>query len=245
MQLLFDFEAEFSHVAIAQAALLLSSWNPDPSRSRARAGSSWLNIAIEHARLAGAHRATWPVGAAAAATLVGRHGQLDQDDDRALRRLWWCIILHDRVSSLCSRKPIQVTRARFSDLDARGDDPIGPGAVVDETHGSRVYNVETKTSLLGGVFPELLRLAVALTDLLAVVQAPDELPRWDKRYGHEEMEKVRECKVQMKSWYRAASVTFKPPDSRASKKDKNGQGHEEFMHDSIVLYTDLMYLLYQ
>lgn len=235
LQLLFDFEAESSHVPIAQAALLLSSWDPSPARSRARAGSSWLGVAVEQARLAGAHRTAWLTDVAAPGR---RHHEL-----ALKRRLWWCVVLHDRISSLCSREPLRVTRAHC-DFDVR-EDPIGPGAMAGERNGSKVYNIETKTSLLGGVFPELLRLAVALTDLLAVVHAPDELPRWDKRHRQEDVEKVKECKAQMRSWYRAASAKSRPPGSRAARRDDNGGRPEEFTHDSVVLYTDLMYLLYQ
>lgn len=228
-QLLFDFEAESSHVATAQAALLLASWNPYPGRGRGCPGSSWLGIAIEQARFAGAHRAAW---------LAETSAPGQQKHKLALKKLWWCIILHDRVSALCSRKASKVTRAHC-DFD-REERPFGPEILAYEKNGSRVYNIETKTSLLGSVFPEILRLAVVLTDLLAVAQEQDELAQWNK---HHEQESINKCKLNMRNWYRVASTKCKPPGSRVARQS-NDQRQEEFRHDSVVLYTDLAYLIY-
>lgn len=228
-------------MATAQAALLLSSWHPDPARNRTRTGSSWLSIAIEQATLAGAHRSTRPRdGPAIPTTALQAHAK------PTLQRLWWCVLLHDRIASLCARRPLQVTRARFDHDVREGGVPVEPAAMAGERNGSKVYNIETKTSLLGGVFPELLRLAGALTDLLALVEAQDGMPQWSRRYGPEARARVEECKSQLLTWYRVASVNARPPEGRRSgRRDGDDGREEEFTHDSVVLYTDLMYLLYQ
>lgn len=138
---------------------------------------------------------------------------------------------------------------REPDAAREEEEPVGQ-MVDDEKRGSRVYNTETRTLLLGGVFPELVRLAVVLADLLAVVQAPEDEGglQWNDRYitRHKgKMDKVAECKARMENWYRLASVKFKPPESRAAKRGVHITNQdEEFTHDSVVLYTDLMYLLY-
>lgn len=226
-------------MATAQAALLLSSWHPDPARSRTRTGSSWLGIAIEQAMLAGAHRSARPYDGPAIPTMVQAHTKL------TLQRLWWCIVLHDRIASLCARRPLQVTRARF-DYDSREGLPIEPASMQGERNGSKVYNIETKTSLLIGVFPELLRLAGVLTDLLSLIEAQDGMPQWSRRYGPEARARVEECKSQMRAWCRVAFVNVRPPGGRRSGRQDGDDGREEeFTHDSVVLYTDLMYLLYQ
>lgn len=244
IQLLFDFESESSPIAIAQAALLLSSWIPNSGHSRSYTGSTWLGVAIQQAKLAEAHRY---------ASVVPPHWSGSQQSallkhQNSLKRLWWCIIMYDRVLAVCSRRPIQVTRAHF-DLDSSRHEPLGYTDLADEIERSRVYNPGTRKSLVE-IFELHTKLAVALTDLLVVVWPLDDAPRWEKRFGDEEMRKIEHCKTQMMSWYREASARFPMPKDPGPRKSMVGMGNgargaADFRHDSVMLYTNLMYMLYQ
>lgn len=156
--------------------------------------------------------------------------------------------MYDRVLAVCSRRPIQITRAHF-DLDSGRHEPIGYADLADEIERSRVYNPGTRKSLVE-IFELHTKLAVALTDLLGVVWPLDDAPRWEKRFGEEEMMKIDHCKMQMLNWYREASARFPmPKDSGPRKSTLNGHGARgagaDFRHDSVLLYTNLMYMLYQ
>lgn len=240
-KLLFDFESEYSPLAVAQAALLLSSWSTNPTGHNTRISSSWLSISIQQARIAGAHRysslqqAQWPQSQRSE---VLKH-------QSALKRLWWCIILRDRIISLMYRRCIQVTRAHF-DFDKEAHTPLGTADMASEIERSRVYNSGTKKSLIE-VLAHHLRLMVALTDLLELVWPLDESPQWEKRYGDEEAVKVEHCKAQLRSWYQQATARFPMPKGAMSARPNMAGGSRlagDFHHDSVVLYTNLMYITY-
>lgn len=241
-KLLFDFESEYSPLAVAQAALLLSSWSTNPTGHNTRISSSWLSTSIQQARIAGAHRysllqqSQWPQSQRSE---VLRH-------QNALKRLWWCIILRDRIISLMYRTCIQVTRAHF-DFDKEAHTPLGVSDMANEIERSRVYNSGTKKSLID-MLAHHFRLMVALTDLLELVWPLDESPQWEKRYGDEEAVKIEHCKAQMRSWYQRATARFPmPKEGLSSRPNVAGGGRlaGDFHHDSVVLYTNLMYITYQ
>lgn len=233
-----------SPIAISQAALLLSSWFPNSGLSRAYTGSTWLGIAIQQAKLAEAHRYASVVpphrsGNSPQASALLKH-------QNSLKRLWWCIIMYDRVIAVCSRRPIQITRAHF-DLDSVRHEPLGYADLDDEIERSRVYNPGTRKSLVD-IFELHTKLAVVLTDLLVVVWPLDDAPRWEKSFGDEEMRKIENCKMQMLDWYREASARFpipKDPGPRKAAFGNGARGAGDFRHDSVLLYTNLMYMLYQ
>lgn len=240
-KLLFDFGSEYSPVSVAQATLLLSSWSPNPSGNNTRASSSWLSISIQQAKIAGAHRYSslhqtqWPESQR---SRVLKH-------QNGLKRLWWCIVLRDRILSLSYRTCIQVTRAQF-DFDAEAHAPLSFADLASEIERSRVYNSGTKKSLIE-MLAHHIQLMVALTDLLVLVWPLDEAPQWARRYGEEEAAKIERCKGQLRSWYQRSTARFPMPGdgvrARPGAADGSGRG-AEFHHDSVVLYTNLMYITY-
>ncbi|KAJ0122430.1 cutinase transcription factor 1 beta [Diaporthe amygdali] len=240
-KLLFDFGSEYSPIAVAQATLLLSSWAPNPSGNNTRVSSSWLSVSIQQAKIAGAHRYSslhqtqWPESQ--------RSRVLKHQND--LKRLWWCIVLRDRILSLSFRTSIQVTRVHF-DFDAETHAPLGFADLSSEIERSRVYNSGTKKSLIE-ILAHHIQLMVALTDLLVLVWPLDEVPQWARRHGEEEVGKIERCKGQLRSWYQRSTSRFPMPGdeilSRPNMAGRGGRG-AEFHHDSVVLYTNLMYITY-
>lgn len=239
-QLLFDFGVESSPVAISQAALLLSSWTPFSSSHCSQDGSFWLDVAIKQAKMAGAHRYHSPIPA-----LTESYESWSRQRNR-LKRLWWCIILHDRLLSLSARKPIQVTAAHYG-FDSQPHRPLGLRDLQDEVEHSRVYNPGTKKSLIG-VCAQMMKLAVALTDALTAVCPTDELPQWHK-FSQENKDVFNKSRTALMAWAEQAALELgtpgaddprEPAPSLANSRDTS----KEFTHDSIVLFSNLAYLVY-
>lgn len=224
-QLLFDFEAESSPIAIAQAALLLSSWDPGPRRHRVHVGSFWLGVSIEQAKLARAHQ-YW----------VGPHKPQATKRNNCLKRLWWSIILHDRLLSMFYQRTIQVTPAQF---DIENHTLLQYEDLADEQERSRVYNGGIKRSLVQFV-EQMIKLAAALTDLLLVLYPLDEVRHWNKRSSNEERARLENCRRKLSIWDTETRGMFRAP---ISPERSNPLG--EITHDSAVLYHDFVYLLYQ
>lgn len=134
-----------------------------------------------------------------------------------------------------SQKPIQVTPAQFdteSHASLRYDD------LADEVQRSRVYNGEAKKSLLE-FLEQMMKLAVALTDLLLVLYPLDDIPNRNKRSVSEERMTIKDCRRRMKFWATEAGEVLRAP------KPRENADPPDFSHGSVVLYHDFAYLLYQ
>ncbi|KAF6811795.1 fungal specific transcription factor domain-containing protein [Colletotrichum sojae] len=223
-KLLYDLESESSALAISQAALLLSYWSPPSSPALRKPNTAWLAIAIQNAKTVEAHHY-----ATRTAPLKKRN---------LLKRLWWCCIIRDRILSLCLRRGVQITRNHF-DFDANGI--LGYADLLDEIERSRVYNPGTKRCL-AEMLEQLVELCVVLTDILILVFPLDDNPGWGREMRPEEQDKVRGCKVALRRWYKGATLRF-PMFGGGSVARMKSPGNE-FQHDSVILYTNLMYMYY-
>lgn len=233
-KLLYDLESESSPLAIAQAALLLSFWSPSTTR---KPNTAWLSLAIQHAKSAEAHHyAAMPVFSASTHPLQHRKQNI-------LKRIWWCCIIRDRTLGLLMRRPIQITRAHF-DFDE--NPTLGFPDLVDEFERSRVYNAGTKRCL-AEVLAQLIELYVVLTDILMLVFPLDDTPGWGREMKPEDAGRVRECKVALRRWYKDATLRFPMfgggPTPASTMVNNNGID-KEYRHDSVILYTNLMYMYY-
>lgn len=240
IKLIFDFEAEASPIAISQAAILLSSWSPPPKPHCAQTGNFWLGVAVQQARLAGAHQYK---------SLYGQQGTeprnaVSPTNRNILKRLWWSIIVTDRIHSLCAQQPLQVIPSHFSRKDMLNTLTLND--FVDEIERSRVYNSGAKRTLIK-IFLQITQLSVVLTDLLLEILPPDEMARWDEHFSQDEQNRVVECKRNMEAWYdNASSGLFSKRDSLENASDNVlPEPAVGFAHDSVVLYTNLMRLMYQ
>jgi hypothetical protein len=158
---------------------------------------------------------------------------IEYKKQNAMKRLWWCCVIRDRLISLGMRRSIQISRAHF-DVDANSG--LAFPDLEDEMERSKVYNSETKRRLIE-IFVQLGELCCVLTDLLTLVFPLDDVPGWGRHNGSEGADKVRECKTALRRWYKTATLRF-PMFGKTT-------GDEYRLHDSIILYTNLMYMFYQ
>ncbi|KAI0109037.1 hypothetical protein GGR51DRAFT_118512 [Nemania sp. FL0031] len=231
-KLLFDFDTESSLVCVAQAALLLTYWAPNWSLAAKKPNTAWLGVAIQNAKSAEAHIYS------AMPTFSPVTEPIEYKKQNSLKRLWWCCVFRDRLISLGMRRSIQVSRAHF-DVDSNRS--LGFSDLANEVGLSKVYNSETKRRLIE-IFVQLGELCSVLTDLLTLVFPLDDVPGWGRHNGAEGAEKVRQSKAALKRWYNAATLRF--PVFGGSGGSGKTTGEKHLQHDSVILYTNLMYMFY-
>lgn len=233
-KLLYDFDSESSMVYLAQCALLLSHWSPNFTHAFKKANSTWLSIAIQNAKSAEAHY----YSAIPAFSPTTNPAQYKKQN--TLKRLWWCCIIRDRILPLGLRRSLKITRSHF-DFDANPG--LGYTDLADEVNRSKVYNGETKRCLIE-IFVQIVELCAVLTDLIMLVFPLDDSPGWGKQYGPEETGRVRECKHALRRWYKGATLRF-PMFGGETVPRMSVAGGKNSQHDSVILFTNLMYMYYQ
>lgn len=139
-------------ISVSQAALLLTSWTP-PSNIDRKPNTMWLVVAVENARDAGAPYRLLP-------TCPGPNSQ--KKFLNALKRLWWCCVIRDRIMSLGLRRGMQITRYDF-DIDRYPR--LSVDDLADEIPFSRVYTPDMKRDLIE-ILIRLVDFCVILTDVL-------------------------------------------------------------------------------
>jgi hypothetical protein len=221
---LYNLETESSLVPLAQTALLLSFWAPDPlggqgglSDCTKNSTEAWLVLAIHDARNAGAHLQTSVPPLAPA-----DNDSTEQKRQNALRRLWWCCLIRDRILALNLRRNIQIKRAYY-DPDTLYQD------LSDEINQSRVYNADTKRRTIR-VLVQLARLATTLTDVIPLIYPSDDEPRDNFQTG--KGSSAKKCGELLDSWYKSA---FSELSGLAG-----GAGNL----DPVILYTNFTYIYY-
>lgn len=216
-------------MAIAQAALLLSYWTP-PTRTELRSNTVWLSIAIENAKNADApYYATLP----ASPRPVSAEERVSVKNNNLLKRLWWCCVIRDRILPLGLRRGIQITRNHF---DFERHQPLGLMDLDDEIHRSIVYSPDAKRELIQ-VLSHVLDLCVILTDVLLLVFPLDgaiDLSRGRAMPPKEEAN-IRGNKKALVHWYTAAVATSSDDGAEVNWNK----------HESVILYTHLMFTYYQ
>ncbi|KAI1136084.1 fungal-specific transcription factor domain-containing protein [Hypoxylon sp. FL0543] len=232
-KLLFDFDTETSPVDLSQTALLLSFWATNWSLAAKKLNSTWLGIAIQNAKSADAHLYTVKPAYSELTDPIQHKKQ------NILKRLWWCCLIRDRILALGVRRSLQISRAHF-DLEANAG--LGYADLADEVDRSKVYNAETKRSLIE-IFVQLGELCSVLTDLLTLVFPLDDVPGWDRQLGSEGVASLKECKASLRRWYKSATLRF-PVFSSGSTSRMANATNKQFQHDSVILYTNLMYMHY-
>ncbi|EXA32093.1 hypothetical protein FOVG_16670 [Fusarium oxysporum f. sp. pisi HDV247] len=219
-KLLVDYDTESSHIAKAQAALLLASWSFPGSNVPHKTSTPWLSIAIEHARKADAHRYQ------DICSMPGRQA--------VLKRLWWCCIVRDRVFGLMTRRGCQICSSQF-DLDRAS--PLGLFDLADEFHRSKVHDLGTKVHL-ARLFELVVELCIVFTDILPLASPLEE--RVGKGVPHsQDWGYIGDCRMALRQWHRKATQRlpmFDSPEAMTS--------HDYGQHDSIILYTTLLRMYY-
>ncbi|KAH8682212.1 hypothetical protein BX600DRAFT_492282 [Xylariales sp. PMI_506] len=232
-KLLYDMDTEFSMVHLSQAALLLSHWSPNFTHAFKKANSTWLSIAIQNAKSAEAHHYS------AAPPVSSMADPIQSKKQNVLKRLWWSCIIRDRILPLGLRRSLKITRSHF-DFDANPG--LGYTDLADEIDRSKVYNSGTKRCLIE-IFVQVVELCAVLTDIIMLVFPLDDSPGWGKQLDPQGAEKVRGCKHALRRWYKGATLRF-PMFGGDAVPRTTITGGKEFQHDSVILYTNLMYMYY-
>lgn len=181
------------------------------------AGSTWLSIAVQNAMAVGAHQY-----------------QQHKPNNRiraAKKRLWWAIILRDRIMPLALRRTPQVN---FSNFDMFLD-PIDQTDLEDDLQDSTVYNMETKI-LLAKLLNCQCQLALTLTPVLMLCYHPQmfsqSAPFSSTRFL-QGMADVNNARTGLETWLKNAQRTI---DS-VTEVDKP--------HSSVLLYSELTFMHYK
>ncbi|KAH7139733.1 hypothetical protein B0J13DRAFT_447921 [Dactylonectria estremocensis] len=227
-RLLYDLEAESAHLPIAQSALMLMGWVPQSvSTTSPSPFKAWLSLAIQHAKHINSDRYA-ETGDTPATILPAQKRQC-----KALRRLWWCCIILDRLSPLCTRFRHQITHDRF---DIQHCVPLGFADLQSEVHRSRIFSPATKRRHIL-LFSRFLKLIIIFTDVLSIAFPLESTAQSDTVSAKHREAHLDKCDSLLNGWYKTASVEF-PPDS-------NCQHHPvDLSTKSIILHTNLMYIYY-
>lgn len=207
---MFDFDTETSVLSRAQGAILLTF---QTTALDLFSGTRWLSAAIQLAK-------------SAEADMFG-HNMGCGPDTIAKKRLWWCIILRDRIHSLALRRPIQLGPGQgriptdyLDEVDMR-----------DEIQNSQVYKEDEKRQLVT-IFRHQCHLAVIITELINVAYAPlwSTLPK----FGSEEdvfdaQDEIDQMKNALQKWADLAKGTL--------EGSSNSIG--------VVMFTKLTYMYYE
>ncbi|KAL9567540.1 hypothetical protein ACKAV7_008304 [Fusarium commune] len=224
-KLVFDMEAETAHLPLAQAALMLMNWVPEsPTTTSPVPYRTWLSLAIHHAKLINAHRhaGICDVGTTA-----------NEPRSRTLRRLWWCCIICDRLSSLACRFRLQITPDM---LDMENCVPLGFGDLQSEIHRSSVFSPATKRQLIA-LFSKNLSLLMLLTELIPVAYPFETRLESSPDFSAQEEGNIRKSCDLLEEWYDTAKAEFPPLHQPIAAEESDST-------NSIAVHTNLMYIYY-
>ncbi|OJJ34569.1 hypothetical protein ASPWEDRAFT_112951 [Aspergillus wentii DTO 134E9] len=203
-KLLFDLKAETDPFAKAQGAVLLTHHT---STDDPQAGSIWLMRAIQNAMIVGCSQEI-----SSTEIVVSMK-----------KRLWWSILLRDRVISIGLRRRPQVTSMEFN----TGDNWLKEEDFSEDISQSRVYEEDVKI-LLFQVMQEQCRLAVLLTDMVALVFSSHGIssPSLSLPEFKAVIAAIKRIKCSLDKW--EAGSSFLPSTS----------------HEPVTLFTNLTYMYY-
>lgn len=188
---MYDFGTESSRVELSKASLLLSYWCQ--GFSGGQPSSTWLTSAIHHAKHTDAHlQAALPVVSRSLRPALWKR-------QNALRRLWWCCIVQDRLLALSFGTCLRITSL---DFEVKECTRLKSFDLEENAASSNTYSNPTRKAN-ANVFIQLTELCCVLTDLIEIVfrrQAvpSDEVSSWSH--------KLCECEVSLKQWLSDATV---------------------------------------
>ncbi|KAI7762207.1 hypothetical protein LZL87_006602 [Fusarium oxysporum] len=229
LQLLYDLGSETSSLPLAQAAILMMGWVP-PSNTTLNPYKTWLSLAIQHARSINADRYT------GVPELIEMSSTKQRKYQNSLHRLWWCCVIMDRISPLCTRFSLHITHDRF---DFKNTIPLGAEHLQDDIYRSSVFTPATKRRQIG-IFSKFLELMILLTDVLTLTYPFEDSVKSKSRFAEDEDLAFEKCEASLKAWYVRVSAQFPPFEN----EPKTSYGKSNDQDKSIVLQTNLMYIYY-
>ncbi|KAF4443471.1 Cutinase transcription factor 1 beta [Fusarium acutatum] len=150
----------------------------------------------------------------------------------SLPRLWWCCVITDRISPLCTRFSLYITHDRF---DFKNTIPLGAEHLQDDIYRSSVFTPATKRRQIG-IFSKYLELVILLTDVLTLVYPFEASVKSKSRSAEDEDLAFEKCETALKAWHVRVSAQFPPFEN--APQESCGKGNDQ--DKSIVLQTNLM-----
>lgn len=205
-------------------------WVP-PSNAALSPHKTWLSRAIQHARSCNADRHAEVFELPMSATPAERKHHND------LRRLWWCCVILDRISPLCTRFSLHITHDRF---DFKYSARLGTADLQDEIYRSSIFTPATKRRLIA-LFSTYLEFAIILTDVLSLTFLFEDSVRSPGESLEDEDINITKCDASLKTWYARAAAEYPPCEGDYQDLPDKKQGGAQAM----ILFTNLMYIYYQ
>lgn len=193
----------------AQACSLLSY---ESSASDIFCNSTWLALAIQHARSINAH-------------LYDQFPDTGTYKKSCLQRLWWSLILRDRIIALGMRRPLQILTSHF---DVSLPVHLHPQHFVDTRCLSNVYNPEVKRSLCDISLAQCT-LAIALTPVIMMIYPPS-LIGGSSKDAVSAIARAEYLKSHLQNWRSRHDSVFSPKAE---------------CHASVTLFKQLTILYYE
>lgn len=207
---IFQSGTEEDHLAQAQGAVLLSHYF---CAATPFTGSSWLNTAIQNTIL---------MRQKSEKSSMRASGQ----EDKNLRRLWWCVYLRDRLLPLGLRRPILITPSSY-DMIIKSD---AASILVEEVDKPSVYSASINRALIR-LFQLQMLLADALTAVLSLVYPPYPCNVLQSSCGSLQVTsaRIRQAETALTEWQKQAMDALSGSDIE---------------HPSVTLFSKLMQMYY-
>jgi hypothetical protein len=137
--------------------------------------------------------------------------------------------------ALSFRRSIQITQNTF---DLRTSHPLGYDDLSDEVEQSKVYDADTKRSLIT-ILALVVELCVCLTDCLELTYSSKQVHEWSSQVQLEKFMKIQQCRESLSGW----------SDKAASKLEAWSDEMEAFNFPgsdggTVVLFTELTRIYY-
>ncbi|KAE8443544.1 hypothetical protein EG329_001784 [Mollisiaceae sp. DMI_Dod_QoI] len=198
-QLLFNFDIVDDPLSIAMGSVLLAE---QCSSSNNHAGCHWLDIALHHARLIGAHKCDGEL-------------ELRTGDALCKKRLWWCILIRDMVLSIGLRIQAKINRIHFK---------LSSPAMKDLQDYTRVLSSRTFSSqikhALSQIFGLQCRLAIITSEISTFVYGPTaeiQAEELSMTEFQQIISDLNRCKADLDCWMNDAGpvITFQSAENQS------------------------------
>lgn len=143
----------------------------------------------------------------------------------------------DRLSPLCTRFRPQLTPESLA-LDTYV--PLGLNDFQTEIHRSRVFAPAIKRRHID-LFSKLLELILILTDILAIAFPYESKVEITPESAIGSDAQVQKSRRSLADWYESATINFPLFDGQ----DRDRRFDTRDPSNSVILYTNLMYIYYQ
>lgn len=176
--MLFHLDTESSPIVLGQSASLLSFWSVTSNAASCGPNTLWLKTAIHFAQAANAD-------STCSALDFKLPSECFKEEENTLMRLWWCCIIRDRSISLGQNRRLLIAQQY----------PVpSHRELEDEIIWSRLRSSHSK-SILTGHLIQLMKLCMALTDVLEICLPADSYMKQLHTDSAATMSKISACEL--------------------------------------------------